>query len=315
MPQIPVAISHEALFAKSQQFIAAAITSRGAEDVSAFPLSAALALELLAKAALANRHPSLIVDVKRNENALLAAVGLPVETRVSTIGADAAYARLKHLHPGFSNNVYEACKKLADARNAHLHSGDIPFVGRDHQEWEPDFWYAAELILETMGKSFEDWLGAKGAALSRTVLQEARVARESVVTIRLRTSKALFEKTYPSKKERESAIQESTLLALREIGRRFRGVFDDYWQVTCPACGSQGVVGGDHTETQVADDQESMDFGWERVEETYQAGEFFCPTCDLRLRTDDELRFAGIEGLRVEESEREIEWEPEYGND
>lgn len=312
--QIPAAISPEALFAKSQHFIASALAARNALDVSAFPLSAAIALELLAKAALANKHPSLIVDVKKNENTLFVAAGIPVEIRVGTIGADAAYARMKHLNSRFSENVYKACKALADARNAHLHSGELPFVG-SQATWEPDFWYAAELILETMNRTFEDWLGAQGAALSKTVLKEARAAKKAAVSIKLAEYKRHYYESYPSEKQRSDAVLRSESLVPYEVGRHFRTQFDRYWLATCPACGAKGVTGGDHSDTELAEDQDDLDFGWERVVEAYQPGEFLCPTCGLHLYTDDELYFAGVEMLFTQESEREIEWEPDYGND
>lgn len=314
-PQIPPEVSPDALFSKSRQFIATALAARGASDPSAFPLSAAIALELLAKAALAERHPSLIVDPK-NENSLLAAAGFPVETRVATIGADAAYARMKHLVPRFGDRVYKACKKLADARNAHLHSGALPFIGTDYQRWEPDFWYAVELILEAMGRSFEDLLGTEGAALSRSVLAEARIARKAAVSAKIAVHKAQFMALYPKVKARKDAIVASTSIDPMEVGRAVLSIlYNSYWLSDCPACSASGVSGGDHSDTLLAEDQDGMDLGWERVVEEYQAAEFLCPSCDLHLRTDDEMYSAGIETTHDEEGEREIEWEPEYGND
>jgi len=314
--QIPPTLSTDALLAKSQKFIADGLAARNSQDESAYPLAAAIALELLAKAALASQHPSLIVDTKRNENTLLVAAGFPVETRVATISAETAYARMKHLNSRFTESVRESCVKLAGARNAHLHSGELPFAGGGHQRWEPDFWYAVEVILETVGKTFEDWLGTEGATLSKSVLDNARAARKAATSTKLMHYKAHFLVLHPKSKEQKEAIAKSDSLDPDEIGRsNLRRRYDEYWLIECPACEARGIAGGDHAETLLSEDQDGMDFGFERVLEVYQADEFYCPTCGIHLSSDDEIFFAGMDGAHDVESEREIEWEPDYGND
>ncbi|WP_374473373.1 hypothetical protein [Arenimonas sp.] len=312
---VPAGISPDALFAKSQHFVASALTARNSTDMSLFPLSAAIALELLAKAALASRHPSLIVDVKKNENTLLAAAGLAVETRVATIGAEAAYARMKHLAPRFRDSVYKACKKLSEARNAYLHSGDLPFTSGDHGRWEPDFWYAAELMLATMNRSFEDWLGSDGAIVSKTVLQNARDARKASVSVRIVEHKEQFLELFPKISQQNAARSKSEARDPVQAGRsELYDGFECYWLTECPACECFGVSGGNHSETLLAEDQSEMELGWESIEKIYDIAEFACSTCGLHLN-DEEAYFAGLDEPYIVESEREIEWEPDYGND
>ncbi len=42
---------------------------------------------------------------------------------------------------------------------------------------------------------------------------------------------------------------------------------------------------------------------------------FRCPTCDLNLDGFDELDFAGLPTEHSDTDERQMEYEPDYGND
>jgi len=54
---------------------------------------------------------------------------------------------------------------------------------------------------------------------------------------------------------------------------------------------------------------------WEIVEREFVADEFRCPTCQLVLLGSDELDSAGLDYIYTDEQEREMEYEPDYGND
>ena len=43
--------------------------------------------------------------------------------------------------------------------------------------------------------------------------------------------------------------------------------------------------------------------------------EFYCPSCDLRLDGAEEMKAAEFEEEYIDQDEREIEYEPDYGND
>lgn len=55
--------------------------------------------------------------------------------------------------------------------------------------------------------------------------------------------------------------------------------------------------------------------GYEIVERYLEPVEFYCPTCDLRLDGPEEMEAAGFEDEYKDEEDREIEYEPDYGND
>jgi hypothetical protein len=191
----------------------------------------------------------------------------------------------------------------------------LPFVERIDQSWEGDFWYASELMLATMGREIEDWIGAKDAEVSRQVLKQAQELKKSAVNTKLTEHQLEFSAKFISKGAQEKAIKDSESLDPFSHSKAFKFLVDGFWRASCPACSAMGAAGGDHVETAIADDQEGMDYGWERTEKIYQTDEFICPTCGLHLIGDDEIHYAEMDGTHIEESEQEVAWEPDYGND
>jgi hypothetical protein len=313
---IPVAISPAPLLGKSKEFIGRALAARGAGSAADFQLWASLALELLAKASLAQIHPSLIVDVQKNPNSLLTAAGIEVNARVATIGAEMAYARLKHTAaPRFNAGVFESCKTMAEMRNAHLHSGELPFHNRNTEAWEGSFWHACEIILESMKLGLDDWLGAKEALATKELLKAIAEAKRAAAKKRISEAAAAFAERVPKLKDREQLIAASLNQLAYRYRKSFKRSLDDHWGEKCPACQAQAVVGGDQIYEDLADDQDNAEEGYEIVETGYSAEELFCPTCGLSLLGEEALEEGGIELTHVEHNERAIDYGPDYGND
>ena len=62
--------------------------------------------------------------------------------------------------------------------------------------------------------------------------------------------------------------------------------------------------------------EESDEYGiWETVDREFVGEEFRCPTCDLSLTGSDEIEAAGLNYIYQDQQERELEYEPDYGND
>lgn len=309
-------ISPVALMGKSKAFIRKALVAKGNGDHADYQLWASLSLELLAKAALAAIHPSLIVDVQKNPNAILSACGIEVNARVATIGADTAYIRLKHTAaPRFNHAVYEACKGMADLRNAHLHSGELPFDGRAADAWESGFWHACEVVLDSIKSSLDEWLGGTNAQEPKAIIVAAAQAKKAAAKERIAESARNFIERVSKAKDREQLIEKSKHLRPSLYWDTFKRPLDNHWLEKCPACSALAVAGGDKTYERLADDQDYEDGGWELVDIGYATEELHCPTCELNLWGEDELEAAGISLEHVEQEEREIEYEPEYGND
>jgi hypothetical protein len=54
---------------------------------------------------------------------------------------------------------------------------------------------------------------------------------------------------------------------------------------------------------------------WEIVDREFVGEEFRCPTCDLSLVGSDEFEAAGLNYIHADRQEREMQYEPDNGND
>ncbi|MCW3481641.1 hypothetical protein OL229_19055 [Neisseriaceae bacterium JH1-16] len=310
----PSALSHDALLAKSMLFAKRSVEAKQAGQDTDCQLWAAAALELLAKTQLAGIHPSLIVEAE-NHNSLLEANGISTGTAVRTIGAAVAYTRLKHTVPHFSTPVFEECKKLAERRNAELHSGDAACAAMPYEAWEGDFWNAADLILDSMDMDLQEWLGAD-AKTPKAMLKAYRQAEAEAAKQRVKHHASEFKKTELGKlgKEKFALLVAETKKRPANV-KDFRYQYSHYWYNECPSCKTIGVVAGDEDWEQPADDQSGAEYGYLIIERAYSPSEFHCPTCGLSLVGDTAVNAAGITEGVVEVFEEEIAYEPEYGND
>ena len=186
--EVFIAINGEALHAKSKVYIGRALARKGAGDLNEYQLWASLALELLGKAALARKHPSLVVDPTHWPSMFVAA-GINVTTDVKTITAKTLFERLAHLVPRFDSTIQQFCQAISDRRNAELHSAGLPFQTMQLDAWEARYWHACDTILHQMGSSLEQWLGAADAKAPRQLLDEAAKALKAAITLRVQAAK------------------------------------------------------------------------------------------------------------------------------
>jgi hypothetical protein len=310
----PIAVSHDALLAKSKLFAKRSVDAKQASLETECQLWAAGALELLAKAQLAGIHPSLVVEPE-NTNSLLEACGVSTSTKVRTINAAVAYARLNHTVPHFSTPVIDNCKKLAERRNAELHSGEAACAAMPYERWEGDFWNAADLILMSMGMDLQEWLGADAKA-PKALLKAHRQAEVNAAKQRVIHHASEFKKTGNGKLGREKLNHFRAETLKQPIDHKsFHYQYSQYWRHVCPACKSWGSAAGDLTWDHKAEDQDDAEFGYEIIERTYSPSEFHCPTCGLSLVGDAAVNAAGINEDFIETREIAIKYEPDYGND
>jgi hypothetical protein len=54
---------------------------------------------------------------------------------------------------------------------------------------------------------------------------------------------------------------------------------------------------------------------WEIVDREFEGEELICPTCSLNLTTTYEIEAVGLKSIYSDQIEREMEYEPDYGND
>jgi antitoxin component of MazEF toxin-antitoxin module len=305
------AIDSEALLAKSKVYVARALERKQAGDLDLYQLWSSLALELLGKALLARRHPSLIVDPTHWQSMFVAA-GINVTTDVKTITAKTLFERLAHLLPRFDREVQHFCKAISERRNAELHSGDLPFRSMRVDLWEPRFWHACETILHGIEITLEDWLGASDAQAPRALLQQAELAQKAAVKLRVESAAKAF-KARP-KEERTKAHEAAAALVAAEQDALFDAEFDLIWHVDCPACEALGLMAGEMSSEEISENDPDEHGLWETVEREYVGERFRCTACDLRL-AGSEIEHAAVDPLYSDFEERELEYEPDYGND
>lgn len=306
-----IAINGEALHAKSKAYIGRALARKGAGDLDEYQLWASLALELLGKAALARKHPSLVVDPTHWQSMFVAA-GINVTTDVKTITAKTLFERLAHLVLRFDRPIQKFCQDIAQRRNAELHSADLPFRAMRLEAWEARYWHACDTILHDMGSSVEHWLGAADARAPRQLLDEAAKALEAAVKLRVEAAREQFQAL--KKSEREGLAAQAELREPQHQTGLFKGSYDEIWTETCPSCSCRAFMTGEQTGEDISEEHDEHGI-WETVDREFVGEEFRCPTCDLSLRGSDEIEAADLNYVYQDQQERELEYEPDYGNE
>jgi len=309
-----IAIDSDALFNKSKAYIGKALRRKFEGELEEYQLWASLALELLGKSALSRKHPCLVVDPSHSDS-LFAAAGVQVTTDIKTITAKTLFLRLPTLAKRFDASVGKFCSEIAERRNAELHSADLPFQGMKLEAWEKKYWHACDVILVHMGSSLERWLGADSAEAPRHLLDEATSALNAAVQLRVDAAKKGFQAL--KKAERERLATTAKHYDVRPLTALFTGRNDHIWDQPCPACDCRAFLIGKQTGEEIVpvtmSDYEPPT--WEVVNRDYVAYEFRCPSCELSLTGTQEIEAAGLSYEHEEQEERELQYEPDYGND
>lgn len=71
---------------------------------------------------------------------------------------------------------------------------------------------------------------------------------------------------------------------------------------------------GEQTAEDISEERDEYAI-WEIVDREFVGEEFCCPTCELTLIGSDEIEAAGLDYIYKDQQEREMEYEPDYGND
>jgi hypothetical protein len=306
------AFDYEPLYNKSKVYIERAIRLHAAGDLEMCQLWASLALELVAKAALAKIHPALVAD-PQDVDSLFAACGRSFSTTRKSILAKTVFDRLRHVNPNFMQGDKDFCMDMANRRNAELHSGELPFAGMREGAWIPKFWRVCKLILDAQGKTLTDWLGVEEAAKAEAAIQTVKTAE--VVEGKFRTAADAFGRAYPTD-EAKGLIRATTKFINTSWQPLFgRSPADAFQAHQCPVCKCEAAVSGERWNEEISA-VERPDEPWvELVETTYVTSGFRCTVCQLKLDGREEMDLAGIEKEFVLTEEREPDYEPDYGND
>lgn len=288
----------DALFKKAQLFVNRSFEASEVDQFDAAALWASLALEILAKWALAKVNACLIADPSDDGKSLLTAAGVSKNVpEFRTIPAKAAYSRCARAFPPF--NEREA-GRISGNRNDDVHSGALPYASLHEASWWQRFWAQAALLLNAHDLSVHDLAGAVNGAKA-----EDHVRRNGEAVLHLVHSQV-----------ERAASRYSELVSTSGARSLYSEVLGEYQaSQTCPACSNEGSLQGDsvlRSEDFYPDSEEDY---FTPVSTVEVAADFFaCPFCSLRLDGADYVAAAGLPESFETDVELDAGWD-EYNNE
>lgn len=304
---------YEALWMKAKLFLNRAMDDGPTRTPEEQMLWAALALELLAKAALAKVSPLLVAEPTESGNNLLIAVGLAPKTRnakFTTVAAKTLFIRCERAFRPFSA---EEAQRIVHARNEYLHGTDIGFMSIPVDNWWSRYWALATTLVTALDRELYDLLGSRDSIAEDYLAQNSRNIESQVEALVQRARQRHGQKSGGHLSVRVGAEMD---LHSDPKAHLAYGV-----PTVCPACGSStGWLEGDNVvEAEVVRPDESNGLGEAVRHLTIAADYFSCSACRLVLRDYEFIEHAGLDsGFDLEDPSfdpYDIYDEPDYGND
>jgi hypothetical protein len=269
------------LYTSSMKFARSALEAHAQDEHMLVSLYACSALEQLTKACLANRHPSLLIDLSSDKNwkSLRILAGFPDDksTRVWTVGIEKALIRVNDLMISKAN--VDDLLLLIAIRNGVVHMGHNQVV---EESLVIAFIQQVDASIKDLAKDRPTFWGVQLEVVD-AMLAETSNKIERDVTVKLAQGRATFERKYGHLAEE-----------MQQVLRSFEPSPDSAEETCiCPACKSMGIATGryDLEVDYEADHGESVLAGaWY----DFSPRSFTCRTCGLDLDTPAEMEAAGI---------------------
>ena len=141
-----------------------------------YALWTSLSLELLARAALANIHPTLLAEPDRDGANLASALGFPpVAPKFvpKSVAVSEVFKRLALLLPDFLEEHKTFGIQHTGQRNAELHSGEMAFDGVKASSWQPRFYATCTALLRSVDMTLEQFVDTDEANVAAEVMAAA----------------------------------------------------------------------------------------------------------------------------------------------
>lgn len=303
----PAPWSADALWIKSRLFINRALDDGTQGDFDERALWASLALEVLAKAALAQVSPILIASPNEEGTNLLIAAGLVAgEATFMSVPAKTIFTRCKRAFRPFDDGE---AQRFANGRNEYLHGGSATITTLPPDAWWPRYWRQVSILLTAQDRAIEEFVGIDRLAdVERYLALNRSYLAERVESLTERARQRL-------------AMRESGQMTTREAARwawttNLHLNLAHHTDAQCPACSATGRLEGD--------DVLEYDIQYEQVSEedydswadlTVGSDYFSCPNCHLVLDSLDLISEAGLEESFPDTGDSSDYLEQEYGND
>lgn len=272
-PHTPMDWDPEGLWLKSRVFVDRANHCSSDDPLRAFWSS--LALEMLARAALSNLHPTLNAD-PRDFRHLLYALGHSASKQPRSIPAHSVYERLEEIIPEFGKEERQVCEFLSLQRNKELHTAAEPFETLKQSEWIARYYAACGVLCAYLGKELSAYFGKERAADAQEWVEAMRSGKKAAVLGRIEECRNRFTKKDPEEQEK-----------LR-MGARFAVTVATTPGTTvqdCPSCSGAAVLQGDLTK------EESPRFvdGRILVRQHFVSRDLRCGICGLAIEGRSEI--------------------------
>jgi hypothetical protein len=199
-----------------------------------FPFWAALALEVLARSALAHVHPALLADPREPENILAVFGYRTTDKNITSIPAKGVFSRCAVIVPDFTTDDAKFCMRIASLRNEELHSGNSAFANYPTGQWLGDYYRICELVLVYLGKDMGDFLSDDGEVNAAKQLITAASAKvEKAVKDDIAAKRRSFDGLDETERDERVALANSKEASASEK------------ILPCPSCGSPCLISGD----------------------------------------------------------------------
>lgn len=275
----PSSFDPDALYIKAERYIQQ--TNALDSDDWEYALWSSLALEFLARAALATVSPALIADTDKNWSSLFYALGFtPTEERFApkSIAVSEVFKRLTAILPNFAKEHESFGIQHTGRRNAELHSGELAFDGVKGSSWQPRFYQTCEILLVSMGGTLKEFLGKDEAKVAAKLI--AASIDESAKAIKGEVNAHNKVWLVKPEKERKTLTSQAAIWATRQAGHR----------VDCPACAAQALVWGEP----VSAPQQRLSDGEITETQEFLPNQFECIACGLKISGLSRLAVVGL---------------------
>jgi hypothetical protein len=276
---------YEPLWAKAVCYMERALAEERNGDLFAF--WASLALEFIARSALAYIHPGLLAAATDRENGssnLLYAFGFPPKTTKpfvpKSVETNEVFSRCEQVAPDFTHDLKIFCAGMTARRNEELHSGGLPFNNFPNSFWLPRFYAACKALLTFQEKAMSDLLGDEEASAAETMLGSIADDAAKKVKGLIHTHLEIWNAKSQPEKDRLAAV--AGLQARPHLGH----------VVSCPACKSKCLLKGEEIRQQPAE----LEGDYIVVRQIMLPTNLRCTACELVISDHAALHAADLGG-------------------
>lgn len=270
--------SKDALLAKSQRFFDEML--RHTRDEWQYALWSALALELLARAALAKVSPTLLADAKDWNHIYFALEKNPKEPKYvpKSIGIADVFNRIGATVDGVTPDMVKFGALHMNRRNEDLHSGAVTLEPLSTSQWQPAYFELCKALASHLGKKLDTLIGEDEAAAAEKMIKAFRDDSAKAIQKSIAAHKNAWEKL--SCKDREDFAAQAVVWATSYKGHR----------VKCPSCESNSLVTGEPITAAVRE----LDDDTVTEKQDILPTSFECVACKLKIDGFAHLNACGL---------------------